>query len=241
MINNYRILDNEVIDEYRNTGGFDMLYAGRDKIETEEDMFASLNTVTINDLDGLVIIGGDDSNTNAAVLAEFFVQHSSKCKVVGVPKTIDGDLQNEYIEISFGFDTAVKTYSHMISNIARDSVSAAKAWHFIKLMGRDASQVTLDCAIQTHPNIALIGEEIQAENLLLADITDSMVDIIIRRASEHKNYGIILIPEGIISFIPSMKALISALNSMMKKNSPHLAVIERMIIFLFVNYYVYYF
>merc|ERR1719474_1773779 len=197
-----------------------------DKIQTQEQKLASLKTVNDNKLDGLVIIGGDDSNTNAAILAEFFQKHKSKCTVVGIPKTIDGDLQNEYIEVSFGFDTAVKTYSEMISNIARDSLSAAKAWHFIKLMGRDASQVTLDCAIMTQCNMALIGEEIQNESMLLSDITEKMCDMIQQQALNGKNYGVILIPEGVIQFIPSMKVLIDFLNTTLKEGSVHLKKIE---------------
>lgn len=228
MKNNFRKLTKDFVDKYRNTGGFDMIASGRDKIESLDQMKSALNTVNSNKLDGLVVIGGDDSNTNAAVLGEFFTANKSKCVVVGVPKTIDGDLQNEYIEMSFGFDTAVRSYSEMISNICRDSKSARKAWHFIKLMGRDASQVTLDCAIQTHPNITLIGEEIQKENLLLHDVTEKMVDVIIRRYKQDKNYGVILIPEGIISFIPSMKALISKLNHMLKVGSEHLQNIEKL-------------
>ena len=219
-------LDKEIIDRYRNTGGFDMIQAGRDKIQTAEQMKQSLDTVISRDLDGLVIIGGDDSNTNAAVLAEYFQSNKSKCTVVGIPKTIDGDLQNEYIEMSFGFDTAVKTYSEMISNICRDSLSAAKTWHFVKLMGRDASQVTLDCALQTQPNITLIGEEIQSENMLLADVTGNMCDIIQERALNGKNYGVALIPEGVIQFIPSMKVLIDFLNTTLKEGSKHLQEVE---------------
>ena len=226
MINRYIQLTAQIIDLYRNTGGFDMIQSGRDKIQTEEQMQASLKTMNDNKLDGLVIIGGDDSNTNAAILAEYFAANGSECTVVGVPKTIDGDLQNEYIEVSFGFDTAVKTFSQMISNIARDAVSAAKAWHFIKLMGRDASQVTLDCALQTQPNIALIGEEIQSENMLLHDVTERMVDVIVERAMNGKNYGIILIPEGVIQFIPSMKTLIDFLNKTLKEGSGHLKKVE---------------
>ena len=226
MINRFIDLTADTIDLYRNTGGFDMIQSGRDKIQTEDQMLSSLKTVTDNNLDGLVIIGGDDSNTNAAILAEFFQKHKSKCTVVGIPKTIDGDLQNEYIEVSFGFDTAVKTYSEMISNIARDSLSAAKAWHFIKLMGRDASQVTLDCAIMTQCNMALIGEEIQNESMLLSDITEKMCDMIQQRALDGKNYGVILIPEGVIQFIPSMKVLIDFLNTTLKEGSQHLEKVE---------------
>eukprot|EP00486_Rosalina_sp_Unknown_P008944 CAMPEP_0201592232 /NCGR_PEP_ID=MMETSP0190_2-20130828/190179_1 /ASSEMBLY_ACC=CAM_ASM_000263 /TAXON_ID=37353 /ORGANISM="Rosalina sp." /LENGTH=567 /DNA_ID=CAMNT_0048050901 /DNA_START=203 /DNA_END=1906 /DNA_ORIENTATION=+ len=228
MINRYIELKSDTIDLYRNTGGFDMIQAGRDKIQSVEQMQASLKTVEDNKLNGLVIIGGDDSNTNAAILAEFFQKNGSKCTVVGIPKTIDGDLQNEYIEVSFGFDTAVKTYSEMISNICRDAVSAAKTWHFVKLMGRDASQVTLDCALQTQPNIALIGEEIQQESMLLHDVTSKMVDIIEDRALNGMNYGVALIPEGVIQFIPSMKVLINYLNTTLKEGSKHLEAVEKL-------------
>ena len=226
MKNKFIKLDAKIIDLYRNTGGFDMIASGRDKIETEEQRKEALDTVNTNELDGLVVIGGDDSNTNAAVLAEYFKSNGSKCCVVGCPKTIDGDLQNEYIEMSFGFDTAVKIFSEMISNLCRDAVSAKKAWHFVKLMGRDASQVTLDVALQTHPNITFIGELVKARKMLLHDLTEDMVDVIEKRANEGKNYGVILIPEGIISFIPSMKATINDLNEMLKVGSKHLEVIE---------------
>jgi len=205
-----------------------MIASGRDKFETENDLATVLNVVTQHGLNGLVIIGGDDSNTNGAVLAEYLKKNNSQCVVVGVPKTIDGDLQNEYIEVSFGFDTAVKTYSQMISNICRDAVSSEKTWHFIKLMGRDASQVALDCALQTHANITLIGEEVEHEELLLYDIAEQMVNVIVKRAEQGRNYGVVLIPEGIISFIPSMKALIAELNEMLKKSSPHLKEIEKL-------------
>jgi len=229
MKSKYKKLEKNYIDKYRNTGGFDMICAGRDKIESIEQQNEALKTVNDLNLDGLVVIGGDDSNTNAAILSEFFAKNKSKCVCIGVPKTIDGDLQNEYIEISFGFDTAVKTYSEMISNICRDSKSAKKAWHFVKLMGRDASHVTIDCAIQTHPNITLIGEYIQSENLLLHDVTENICDIIAQRAIKFdKNYGVVLIPEGVIQFIPSMKALISQLTDMLKKGSPHLKKVEAM-------------
>ena len=228
MKNDFKILTKNIIDQYRNTGGFDIIKSGRDKIQTEEQMLASLKTIEENDLDGLVVIGGDDSNTNAAILAEFFQSKKSKCSVIGVPKTIDGDLQNEYIEISFGFDTAVKTYSSMISNIARDAVSASKAWHFIRLMGRDASHITLDCAIKTQPNITLIGEEIKYKKYSLDDIIKEITNVIIERAKRGKNYGNILIPEGIISFIPSMKQLINDLNGLLKAGSKHLEIIEKM-------------
>merc|ERR1719242_1813801 len=189
-------------------------------------MMSCLKTVKDNKLDGLVMIGGDGTNTYAAILAEFFRKHKSSCDVVGIPKTIDGDLQNEYIEVSFGFDTAVKTFSHMISNIARDALSAAKAWHFIKLMGRDASQVTLDCAIMTQCNMALIGEEIKNEGMLLSDITEKMCDMIQERALNGRNYGVILIPEGVIQFIPTMRVLVDFLNSELKEGSDHMKQLQ---------------
>lgn len=199
---------------YRNQGGFDLIGSGRTKIETDEQLAASLKTVQDLGLDGLVVIGGDDSNTNAAVLAEYFLKNGCKCSVIGVPKTIDGDLKNPHIATSFGFDTAAKTYSEMIGNIARDALSAKKYTHFIKLMGRSASHITLECALATHPNIALIGEEIAQENKTLSQITSEIADIIQMRSEKGKNYGIVLVPEGLIEFIPEMKELISKLNAL---------------------------
>ncbi len=200
----------ELLAPYRNQGGFDLIGSGRGKIETEEQMQAALKTC--KELDGLVIIGGDDSNTNAAVLAEYFLANGCKTKVVGVPKTIDGDLKNAHVAISFGFDTACKTYAEMISNIARDCMSAKKYYHFIKLMGRSASHITLECALLAQPNLALIGEEIAAKKISLAKIVDEIVDLIIERAEVGKNYGVILIPEGLVEFIPEMALLLSELN-----------------------------
>ena len=227
--NRFIELRRDFVDRYRNTGGFDMIQSGRCHIHHSTRMMA-LRAATSNQLDGLVIIGGDGSNSNAAVLSEFFAKHQSRCRVVGVPKTIDGDLQNEYIEVSFGFDSAVKTYSHLISNIARDAKSAGKTWHFIKLMGRDASQVALDCALQTQPNITLIGEEIQEENMLLHDIAENMCDVIEERALNGKNYGVILIPEGIIQFMPSMKVLIDYLNTILAEGTEYIKAVEGMLI-----------
>lgn len=210
-------ITSEKLNAYRNTGGFDLIGSGRTKIETDEQLKASLITVQSLRLDGLIIIGGDDSNTNAALLAEFFLANGSQTKVVGVPKTIDGDLKNAYVEVSFGFDTACKIYSEMIGNIARDALSAKKYTHFVKLMGRSASHIALECALQTHPNITLIGEEIAARNMTLHEITDEIVEVICRRAAKGKHYGIILIPEGLIEFIPEMKQLIQELNGFLAK------------------------
>jgi len=210
--NNHEILTKSKIDAHRNTGGFDIVGTGRDKIETEEQLEGSVNTVNELKLDGLLVIGGDDSNTNACVVGEYFRQNDCDCVVVGIPKTIDGDLQNEEIEISFGFNTATRTYSEMVSNIARDSRSAVKAWHFIKLMGRDASHVTLETALQTQPNVALISEEVKQEGMKLSDITELIADCICERAKKKMNYGIVLVPEGLLQFIPTIQSLIEALS-----------------------------
>ena len=203
------------MDEYRNTGGFDMIGSGRTKIETPEQYAASVATAEKLDLDAIVIIGGDDSNTNAALLAERFLELGKKTRVIGVPKTIDGDLKNEQIETSFGFDTACKTYSELIGNIGRDANSAKKYWHFIKLMGRSASHIALECALQTQPNICLISEEVEAKGMTLRAITEDICRVIARRAQNKENFGIVLIPEGLVEFIPEMKALIAELNDTM--------------------------
>jgi diphosphate-dependent phosphofructokinase len=202
---------------YRNQGGFDLLGSGRTKIETEEQFQVSEQTVKALNLDGLVIIGGDDSNTNAALLAEYFNQKKCKTKVIGVPKTIDGDLKNEWIEISFGFDSACKTYSEIIGNVLRDALSQKKYYFFIKVMGRSASHIALECALQTHPNLTLIGEEVEAQKLTVQDITNIIADMICRRSNQKKDFGVLLIPEGIIEFIPECKALIEELNHLMVK------------------------
>lgn len=190
------------INPYRNQGGFDLIGTGRVKIETQEQLDASMQTLIAHKLDGIVIIGGDDSNTNAAVLAEYLLQKNCPTRVVGVPKTIDGDLQSEDIEISFGFDSACKTYSEMIGNIARDAFSSKKYFHFIKIMGRSASHIALECALQTHPNMVLIGEERKS----LTQIADELTGLIDGRVQRGKEYGVILIPEGLVEFIPEMKA-----------------------------------
>ncbi len=211
----YKELTAEFIAPYRNMGGFDMIGSGRTKIETDEQLSASLATVQKMKLDGLVVIGGDDSNTNAAILAEYFLKCGSSTKVIGVPKTIDGDLKNAYVATSFGFDTACKTYSEMIGNIARDAASAKKYYHFIKLMGRSASHIALECALKTQPNLTLIGEEVAAEKKTLAQITSEIADLITKRAEKGKHYGVILIPEGLIEFIPEIGALIKELNQIL--------------------------
>lgn len=208
--NSFIEITHELLATYRNQGGFDIIGSGRAKIETPAQFVSAMNTCNEHALDGLVVIGGDDSNTNAAFLAEYFLKNGCKTAVVGVPKTIDGDLKNSEIELSFGFDTACKTYSEIIGNIARDAISAKKYYYFIKLMGRSASHITLECALQCQPNLALIGEEVQNQSLekVVADI----VSLIGERAKIGKEYGVILIPEGIIEFLPDMKALIKELN-----------------------------
>jgi pyrophosphate--fructose-6-phosphate 1-phosphotransferase len=210
--NKTKALTREVIDAYRNTGGFDMIGSGRTKIETPEQFEAALKTVQTLSLDGLVIVGGDDSNTNAAFLAEYFLSKKCSTKVVGVPKTIDGDLKNEWIEISFGFDTACKTYCELIGNIAKDALSAKKYTHFIKLMGRSASHIALECALQTHPNLTFIGEEMAAQKKTLHAITSEIADLICKRSAAGKDYGLILVPEGLIEFIPEIQSLLKELS-----------------------------
>lgn len=205
----------EFIDRYRNTGGFDIIGSGRTKLETEEQFQKSLAVCKNLNISAVVIIGGDDSNTNAALLAEWFVKNNAGIQVIGCPKTIDGDLKNEQIEISFGFDTATKTYAELIGNIQRDANSAKKYWHFIKIMGRSASHVALEAALQTQPNITLISEEVEEKKMSLESIINYMCDVIVKRASEGKNFGIAVIPEGLIEFIPEMKSMISNLNDIM--------------------------
>ena len=206
------ILTKEIIDQYRNTGGFDIIGSGRTKIESDDQFAASLETVKKLNLDAVVIIGGDDSNTNAALLAEYFLANGSKTQVIGCPKTIDGDLKNEYIETSFGFDTACKTYSELIGNLCRDTNSAKKYWHFIRLMGRAASHIALECAFQTQPSICLISEEIEAKAMSLDAIVAQICDSIVKRAANGENFGVVLIPEGLIEYVPEFNKLISELN-----------------------------
>jgi pyrophosphate--fructose-6-phosphate 1-phosphotransferase len=206
------VLTREIIDEYRNTGGFDIIGSGRTKIETPQQFASSLENVKKLDLDAVVVIGGDDSNTNAALLAEYFIVNGSKTQVIGCPKTIDGDLKNEYIETSFGFDTACKTYSELIGNLCRDTNSAKKYWHFVKLMGRAASHIALECAFQTQPNVCLISEEVEAKEMSLDVIVDQICASIAKRAENGDNFGVVLIPEGLVEFIPEIKKLIDELN-----------------------------
>lgn len=203
------------IDEYRNTGGFDIIGSGRTKLETQEQFEKSLAVCKKLNISAVVIIGGDDSNTNAALLAEWFVANNTGIQVIGCPKTIDGDLKNDQIEISFGFDTATKTYAELIGNIQRDANSAKKYWHFIKIMGRSASHVALEAALQTQPNITLISEEVEEKKMSLDSIITYMSDIIAKRAKNGKNFGIAIIPEGLIEFIPEMKSMIANLNDLM--------------------------
>ena len=219
---NYKEITAEMIDAYRNTGGFDMIMSGRDKIEKPEHLAACEKNFADMNLDGMVIVGGDDSNTNAAVLAEHMKSVGAKAVVVGVPKTIDGDMKNEYIEASFGFDTAAKVYSELIGNICRDATSAVKYWHFIRLMGRAASHVTLECALQTHPNITLISEEIQAKGTTLEEIIDYIVDVIEKRSAQGKNYGILLVPEGLPEFISDIKVMIDELSNILGKDEQYI-------------------
>ncbi len=214
-------LTEEIIDEYRNTGGFDIIGSGRTKLETKEQFDISADVCKLHDISSIVIIGGDDSNTNAAVLAEYFKQKDTGISVIGVPKTIDGDLKNKYIEVSFGFDTATKTYSELIGNIERDANSAKKYWHFIKLMGRSASHICLECALQTHPNVALISEEVEAKKQTLNEIVDSILSVVVKRSELGNNYGIVLVPEGLIEFIPEMKILIKEINTLLADHSEH--------------------
>ncbi|HOV63922.1 MAG TPA: diphosphate--fructose-6-phosphate 1-phosphotransferase [Spirochaetia bacterium] len=206
------------IDQYRNTGGFDIIGSGRTKLETEEQFATCAEVCKKHGIKAIVIIGGDDSNTNAAVLAEYFLKKGEEIQVIGVPKTIDGDLKNEYIEASFGFDTAAKTYAELIGNIERDANSAKKYWHFIRLMGRSASHICLECALQTQPNIAIISEEVEARKKTLTQIVDEIASVIAQRGNGGENFGVALIPEGLIEFIPEMGVLIGELNDLLAKN-----------------------
>ncbi|OQY39383.1 MAG: diphosphate--fructose-6-phosphate 1-phosphotransferase [Spirochaetaceae bacterium 4572_7] len=205
----------EFMDEYRNTGGFDMIGSGRDKLESKEHFELAKATCDKHEISSVIIIGGDDSNTNGAVLAEYFASTEAGISVVGCPKTIDGDLKNEHIETSFGFDTACKTYSELIGNIERDANSAKKYWHFIKLMGRSASHIGLECALQTQPNICIISEEVEAEKKTLNQVVEDIVKAVITRSKNGENFGVALIPEGLIEFIPEMKVLITELNNLL--------------------------
>ena len=208
----YMELTHEIIDEYRNTGGFDMIGSGRTKLEKRKDFNKGLKILKELNISALVIVGGDDSNTNACLLAEYYKKMDVGVQVIGCPKTIDGDLKNEQIETSFGFDTACKVYSELVGNIQRDCNSARKYWHFIKLMGRSASHIALECALQTHPNICIISEEVKEKNMSLDDIVKQIASVVIERARQGMNFGTVLIPEGLIEFIPEFNTLINELN-----------------------------
>ena len=223
----YMELTADIIDEYRNTGGFDMIGSGRTKLERREQFDKGLEILKELGISALVIIGGDDSNTNAAVLAEYYRSIGAGVSVIGCPKTIDGDLKNDLIETSFGFDTACKVYSEVIGNIQRDCNSARKYWHFIKLMGRSASHIALECALQTHPNVCIISEEVEANDLSLDEIVSRIARVVARRAAEGNNFGTVLIPEGLIEFIPAMKRLIAELNDFLARNKAEFKMIKK--------------
>ena len=211
----YIEITSEIVDEYRNTGGFDMIGSGRTKLEENEQFEKGLLIIRELGINAIVIIGGDDSNTNACVLAEYYAAHNYGVQVIGCPKTIDGDLKNDQIETSFGFDTACKTYAEVIGNIQRDANSARKYWHFIKLMGRSASHIALECALQCQPNVCIVSEEVEAKNMTLDDIVTYIAGIVAKRAANGNNFGTVLIPEGLIEFIPAMKRLIAELNDLL--------------------------
>jgi pyrophosphate--fructose-6-phosphate 1-phosphotransferase len=212
-------ITSEYLDKFRNTGGFDIIGSGRTKLETKEQFELAKQTCQKHNISAVVIIGGDDSNTNAAVLAEYFLQQKANIQVIGCPKTIDGDLKNDEIEISFGFDTATKTYSELIGNIERDANSAKKYWHFIKVMGRSASHIALECALETQPNICLVSEEVEANKTSLAGVVEYISDVIAKRGNKGLNFGVIIIPEGLVEFIPEVKALIDELNDLLAKKA----------------------
>ena len=211
----YLIFDDEYIDAYRNTGGFDIIGSGRTKLESEDQFAVAAEVCKKHGITAIVIIGGDDSNTNAAVLAEYFAAHNTGVQVIGCPKTIDGDLKNEDIECSFGFDTATKTYSEVIGNIERDANSAKKYWHFVKVMGRSASHVALECALETQPNVCLISEEVAAKKMSLSQIADYIADSVEKRAANGMNFGVAIIPEGVVEFVPEFSALIKEINELL--------------------------
>lgn len=215
---NYVEFYDAYIDAYRNTGGFDIIGSGRTKLETEEQFAVAAKVCEKHGITAIVIIGGDDSNTNAAVLAEYFAAHNTGVQVIGCPKTIDGDLKNEDIECSFGFDTATKTYSELIGNIERDANSAKKYWHFVKVMGRSASHVALECALETQPNICLISEEVAAKKQSLSEIADYIADAVEKRSANGNNFGVAIIPEGVVEFVPEFKALIAEINELLAGN-----------------------
>ena len=212
---NYIIFDDEYINQFRNTGGFDIIGSGRTKLETEEQFAVVAEVCKKHGITAIVIIGGDDSNTNAAVLAEYFAAHNTGVQVIGCPKTIDGDLKNDDIECSFGFDTATKTYSELIGNIERDANSAKKYWHFVKVMGRSASHVALECALETQPNVCLISEEVAAKKMSLSQIANYIADSVEKRAANGMNFGVAIIPEGVVEFVPEFSSLIHEINDLL--------------------------
>ncbi len=212
---NFIEFTDDYIDQYRNTGGFDIIGSGRTKLETEEQFAIATEVCKKHGVTAIVIIGGDDSNTNAGVLAEYMAAHNTGVQVIGCPKTIDGDLKNEDIECSFGFDTATKTYSELIGNIQRDANSAKKYWHFIKVMGRSASHVALECALETQPSICLISEEVAAKKMSLSQIANYIADSVVARAKNGNNFGVVVIPEGVVEFVPEFSALIAEINELL--------------------------
>ena len=224
---NYMELTSDIIDEYRNTGGFDIIGSGRTKLEKEDQFEKGLEILKQLDIKALVIIGGDDSNTNACVLAEYYAAKKCGVQVIGCPKTIDGDLKNEMIETSFGFDTACKVYSEVIGNIQRDCNSARKYWHFIKLMGRSASHIALECALQVQPNVCIVSEEVEAKDMSLDDVVTYIAQVVANRAAQGNNFGTVLIPEGLIEFIPAMKRLIAELNDFLAANAEEFSQIKK--------------
>lgn len=224
---NYMELTADIIDEYRNTGGFDIIGSGRTKLETKEQFDQGLIILKALDIKALVIIGGDDSNTNACVLAEYYASIKAGVQVIGCPKTIDGDLKNVMIETSFGFDTACKVYSEVIGNIQRDCNSARKYWHFIKLMGRSASHIALECALQVQPNYCIVSEEVESLNMSLDDLVTDIAKAVAKRAEQGNNFGTVLIPEGVIEFIPAMKKLIAELNDFLASHKEEFDLIRR--------------
>ena len=223
----YMELTADIIDDYRNTGGFDIIGSGRTKLEKEEQFDKGLEIIKELGIKALVIIGGDDSNTNACVLAEYYAAKNCGVQVIGCPKTIDGDLKNDMIETSFGFDTACKTYSEVIGNIQRDCNSARKYWHFIKLMGRSASHIALECALQVQPNVCIVSEEVEEKNMSLDDVVTYIAQVVANRAAQGNNFGTVLIPEGLIEFIPAMKRLIAELNDFLAANASEFALIKK--------------
>ncbi|MDY5814568.1 MAG: diphosphate--fructose-6-phosphate 1-phosphotransferase [Bacteroides sp.] len=223
----YMELTADIVEEYRNTGGFDIIGSGRTKLEAVEQFEKGYEIIKQLGIGALVIIGGDDSNTNACVLAEYYAAKNYGVQVIGCPKTIDGDLKNEMIETSFGFDTACKTYAEVIGNIQRDCNSARKYWHFIKLMGRSASHIALECALQVQPNVCIVSEEVEAKDMSLDDVVTYIAEIVAKRAANGNNFGTVLIPEGLVEFIPAMKRLIAELNDFLAANADEFAHIKK--------------